>query len=323
MGVSIDMVEDRELTSQEIRELQEEVRRLAKEKNAVILAHYYQRGEVQDIADFVGDSLELSRKAANTDADIIVFCGVRFMCETAKILSPQKKVLHPNPESGCPMADMVTAEQVRKLREKHPDAEFVAYINTTADVKAEIDICVTSANAPKIIKRLDVKKIVFLPDQALGEWVARQVPEKEFVIWKGFCPPHFEFTAREVMKLKEKYPDAKVAVHPECHPKVIEIADFVGSTSQIIRYATSVDAERVIIITEVGLKHTLMKKNPNKEYIFPESMNYCGTVYCCTMKGITLPKVYETLKNEINEVELPREIIERARRPIERMLELS
>ncbi|WP_457600672.1 quinolinate synthase NadA [Hydrogenivirga sp.] len=317
------MVEDRELTSQEIRELQEEVRRLAKEKNAVILAHYYQRGEVQDIADFVGDSLELSRKAANTDADIIVFCGVRFMCETAKILSPQKKVLHPNPESGCPMADMVTAEQVRKLREKHPDAEFVAYINTTADVKAEIDICVTSANAPKIIKRLDVKKIVFLPDQALGEWVARQVPEKEFVIWKGFCPPHFEFTAREVMKLKEKYPDAKVAVHPECHPKVIEIADFVGSTSQIIRYATSVDAERVIIITEVGLKHTLMKKNPNKEYIFPESMNYCGTVYCCTMKGITLPKVYETLKNEINEVELPREIIERARRPIERMLELS
>ncbi len=323
MSVSLELTQERELSKDEIKELQEEVRRLAREKNAIILAHYYQRGEVQDIADFVGDSLELSRKAASTDADIIVFCGVRFMCETAKILSPDKKVLHPNPESGCPMADMVTAEQVKQLRRKHPDAEFVAYINTTAEVKAHVDICVTSANAPKIIKKLDAKKIVFLPDQALGEWVAKQVPEKEFVIWKGFCPPHFEFTAREVMKLKERYPDAKVAVHPECHPKVIELADFVGSTSQIIRYATSVEADRVIIITEVGLKHTLLKKNPNKEYIFPESMNYCGTVYCCTMKGITLPKVYETLKKEVNEVNLPGSVVEKARRPIERMLELS
>jgi quinolinate synthase len=323
MGISVELAQDRELTLEEIKELQEEVRRLAEEKNAVILAHYYQRPEVQDIADFVGDSLDLSRKAASTDADIIVFCGVRFMCETAKILSPQKKVLHPNPESGCPMADMVNAQQVRMLRKKHPDAEFVAYINTTAEVKAEVDLCVTSANAPKIVRKLDAKKIVFLPDQALGEWVAKQVPDKEFIIWKGFCPPHFEFTAKEVLRLKEKYPDAKVAVHPECHPKVIEMADFVGSTSQIIKYATTVDAKRVIVITEVGLKYTLMKRNPNKEYIFPESMNYCGTVYCCTMKGITLPKVYETIKKEINEVELPDEIIERAKRPIERMLELS
>ena len=323
MGVTLQMSEEKELSREEIERLQKEVRRLAEKKNAIILAHYYQRPEVQDIADFVGDSLELSRKAASTDADIIVFCGVRFMCETAKILSPQKKVLHPNPESGCPMADMITAEQVRKLREKHPDAEFVAYINTTAEVKAEVDLCVTSANAPRVIKKLSSKKIVFLPDQALGQWVAKQVPDKEFILWKGFCPPHFEFTAREVEKLKEKYPDAKVAVHPECHPKVIEMADFVGSTSQIIKYATSVEAKRVIVITEVGLKYTLMKKNPDKEYIFPESMNYCGTVYCCTMKGITLPKVYETLRDETNEVLLPEEIIERARRPIERMLQLS
>ena len=321
--VQVALKEERELTKEEIKELQEEVRKLAKEKNAVILAHYYQRPEVQDVADFVGDSLELSRKAAQTDADIIVFCGVRFMCETAKIVNPEKKVLHPNPESGCPMADMITAKQVRELREKYPDAEFVAYINTTADVKAEVDICVTSANAPKIIKKLKAKRIVFLPDQALGNWVAKQVPEKEFIIWKGFCPPHFEFTYKELLKLKERYPDAKVAVHPECHPKVIEIADFVGSTSQILKYATSVEAKRVIIVTEVGLKYTLEKINPNKEYIFPQSMNYCGTVYCCTMKGITLPKVYETLKNEINEVTLPKDIIERARRPIERMLALS
>jgi len=310
-------------THMDVKAMQEEIREMAREKRAVLLAHYYQRPEVQDIADFVGDSLELSRKAANTDADIIVFCGVRFMCETAKILSPHKKVLHPNPESGCPMADMVSAQQVRELREKHPDAEFVAYINTTAEVKAEIDLCVTSANASKIIKKLKSKKIVFLPDQALGSWIAKQVPEKEFIIWKGFCPPHFEFTARDVLKLKEKYPDAKVAAHPECHPKVIEMADFVGSTSQIIRYATSVEAKRIIVITEVGLKHTLQKKDPSREYIFPETMNYCGTVYCCTMKGITLPKVYETLKEEINEVTLPQDIIERARRPIERMLELS
>jgi len=316
-------VQEKELTSEEVRELQREVRRLAEDKNAVILAHYYQRPEVQEIADFVGDSLELSRKAASTNADMIVFCGVRFMCETAKVLNPQKKVLHPNPESGCPMADMITPEQVRKLREEHPDAQVVAYINTSAEVKAEVDVCVTSANAPKIIRRLEAKKIVFVPDQALGQWVARQVPEKEFVIWKGFCPPHFEFTAKELIRLKERYPDAKVAVHPECHPQVIELADFVGSTSQILNYATSVEAKRVIVVTEVGLKFTLQKRNPNKEYIFPESMNYCGTVYCCTMKGITLPKVYETIKNEINEVQLPHEIMERARRPIERMLELS
>ncbi len=320
---SVQLVEDKVLTTEEIKDLQQKVRDLARQKNAVILAHYYQRPEVQDVADFVGDSLDLSRKAANTDADIIVFCGVRFMCETAKILSPRKKVLHPNPESGCPMADMVSAQQVRKLRTEHPDAEFVAYINTTADVKAEVDLCVTSANAPKIISKLESKKIVFLPDQALGNWIAKQVQDKEFVIWKGFCPPHFEFTAREVQALKERYPDAKLAVHPECHPKVIELADFVGSTSQIIRYATTVDSKRVIVITEVGLKYTLQKKNPDKEYIFPETMNYCGTVYCCTMKGITLPKVYETLKEEINEVTLPPDLIERARRPIERMLRLS
>jgi quinolinate synthase len=323
MGVGFVLSQEKELSVDEIKHLQREVRRLAEEKRAVILAHYYQRPEVQDIADFIGDSLELSRRAAETDADIIVFCGVRFMCETAKILNPSKKVLHPNPESGCPMADMITADQVRILRRKYPDAVFVAYINTTADVKAEVDICVTSANAPKIIKKLEAKRVVFLPDQALGGWVAKQVPEKEFILWKGFCPPHFEFTAREVMRLKERYPDAKVAVHPECHPKVIELADFVGSTSQIIKYATSVDARRVIVITEVGLKYTLQKRNPEKEYIFPESMNYCGTVYCCTMKGITLRKVYETLKNETNEVTLPEEILVRARKPIERMLELS
>ncbi|MCS7284243.1 MAG: quinolinate synthase NadA [Hydrogenobacter thermophilus] len=311
------------LGKDELKALQEEVRKLAKEKNAVILAHYYQRPEVQDVADFIGDSLELSRKASQTDADIIVFCGVRFMCETAKIVNPTKKVLHPNPESGCPMADMITAKDVLRLKEEHPDGEVVAYVNTNAEVKAVSDVCVTSANAIRIVQKLQSKKIIFIPDQALGSWVKRHVPDKEFVIWQGFCPPHFEFTAREVQKLKEMYPDAKVAVHPECHPKVIDMADFVGSTSQIINYATTCDTNRVIVITEVGLKYTLMRKNPNKEYIFPEAMNYCGSVYCCTMKAITLPKVYETLKYELNQVILPEEIIEKAKRPILRMLELS
>ncbi|MGC8852728.1 MAG: quinolinate synthase NadA, partial [Hydrogenobacter sp.] len=254
------------MTGKDTRELQEEIKNLAKEKNAVILAHYYQRPEVQDIADFIGDSLELSRKASQTNADIIVFCGVRFMCETAKIVNPDKKVLHPNPESGCPMADTITAKDVLKLKEQHPDGEVVAYVNTSAEVKAVSDICVTSANAVKIVQKLQSKKIIFIPDQALGNWVKRHVPDKEFVIWQGFCPPHFEFTAKEVQKLKDMYPDAKVAVHPECHPKVIQMADFVGSTSQIINYATTCDARRVIVITEIGLKHTLMKRNPHKEY---------------------------------------------------------
>ena len=304
----------------DVKYLQEEIKKLASEKKAVILAHYYQRPEVQDIADFVGDSLELARKAKETDADIIVFCGVRFMCETAKILNPGKKVLHPNPESGCPMADMVTKRDIELLKEKHPDALVVSYVNTTADVKTVSDICVTSANAVNVIRKLDAKKIIFVPDQCLGQWIAKQVRDKEFIMWKGFCPPHFEFTAQEVERLKERYPDAPVAAHPECHPKVTEMADFVGSTSQIIKYATTCEADKVIVITEVGLKHTLKKKNPHKEYIFPESMNYCGTVYCCTMKGITLDKVYETLKNEINEVVLPEDVIEKAKKPIERMI---
>ncbi|MEZ0361252.1 MAG: quinolinate synthase NadA [Hydrogenobacter sp.] len=319
----LDIKRDEAIREEQIKVLQEEIRKLAKEKNAVILAHYYQRPEVQDIADFIGDSLDLSRKANQTDADLIVFCGVRFMCETAKILNPTKKVLHPNPESGCPMADMITAKDVIRLKEQHPDGEVVAYVNTNAEVKAVSDVCVTSANAVKVVQKLQSNKIIFIPDQALGNWVKKHVPEKEFIIWQGFCPPHFEFTAREVLKLKEQYPDAKVAVHPECHQKVIDLADFVGSTSQIINYATTCDAQKVIVITEVGLKYTLMKRNPNKEYIFPESMNYCGSVYCCTMKAITLSKVYETLKDELNEVILPEDIIDRAKRPLLRMLELS
>ena len=304
------------------RTLIDEINELREKKNAVILAHYYQRGEIQDIADFIGDSLELARRAQETNADIIVFAGVKFMAETAKILNPEKKVLHPNPESGCPMADMATYEGVKKLREKHPDAAVVAYVNTNADVKTLADVIVTSRNAVKVVKALKEDKIIFVPDQFLGGFVAQQVPEKEFILWKGFCPPHFNLSPEQLLELKEKYPDAKIAVHPECNTKTSEIADFVGSTSQIIEFATTCDAENVIIGTEVGLKHQLEKINPNKNYIFPVNADYCGTVHCCDMKKNTLDKIKEVLENETNEIVLPEEVIEKARKPLDRMLEI-
>ncbi|RMA92503.1 quinolinate synthase NadA [Hydrogenothermus marinus] len=299
-----------------------DINKLRKEKNAVILAHYYQRGEIQDIADFIGDSLELARKAQQTDADIIVFAGVRFMAETAKILNPGKKVLHPNPESGCPMADMATYKGVLELKKQHPDAAVVSYVNTNVDVKAVSDIIVTSRNAVKVVRSLKEDKIIFVPDQFLGSYIAKQIPEKEFILWKGFCPPHFNLTPDQLLELKEKYKDAKIAVHPECNTETVKIADFVGSTSQIIEFATTCDSENVIIGTEVGLKHQLEKINPNKNYIFPVNADYCGTVHCCDMKKNTLDKIKEVLENENNEIILDEELMEKARKPLERMLNI-
>jgi len=304
------------------KEIFEKIDKLRKEKNAVILAHFYQRGEIQDIADYVGDSLELARVAQKTDADIIIFAGVRFMAETAKILNPDKKVLHPNPESGCPMADMATYQGVLELKKKHPDAIVVSYVNTNVDVKAVSDIIVTSRNAVKVVKSLDAKKIIFVPDKFLGSFIAKQLPEKEFILWEGFCPPHFNLTPDQILELKEKYPDAKVAVHPECNSKTTEIADFVGSTSQIIEFATTCPSKNVIIGTETGLKHQLEKINPDKNYIFPEAADYCGVVHCCDMKKNTIDKIAYVLETEENEVILPEDLMERARKPLERMLSI-
>ena len=306
----------------EQNEIVEKILDLKEKKNAVLLAHYYQRGEIQDIADYVGDSLELAKKAQETDADIIVFAGVKFMAETAKILNPDKKVLHPNPESGCPMADMATMEGVINLKKQHPDAAVVSYVNTNADVKTVSDVTVTSRNAVKVVKALKEDKIIFVPDQFLGSFVAKQVPEKEFILWKGFCPPHFNLSPEQLLPLKEQYPDAKIAVHPECNTETVKIADFVGSTSQIIEYATTCDSENVIIGTEVGLKHMLEKVNPNKNYIFPVNADYCGTVHCCDMKKNTLDKILEVLDKETNEITLPEDIIEKAAKPLKRMLEI-
>jgi len=307
------------------RFLKEEILRLKREKNAVILAHYYQRPEIQDIADFVGDSLDLARKAREVSADIILFCGVHFMGETAKILNPHKKVLLPEPKAGCAMADMATKGAVLKLKEKYPNAWVVSYVNTTAEVKTVSDVCCTSANAVKIVQRVPAEEIIFVPDKGLAYHISKKVKGKKIVPFEGFCPDHYLFDADMLRKLKEKYPDAPVGVHPETPPPVQDMADFVGSTSQLLRWATSPElkADRVIVVTEIGLKYTLQKRNPDREYIFPTPQEGVGYLLCSQMKSITLEKVYETLKEEKNEVELPEDVLEKAYLPIERMLEWS
>ena len=273
--------------------LQEEILKLKEEKNAVILAHYYQRPEIQDIADFVGDSLDLARKASQTEADIILFCGVHFMGETAKILNPQKKVLLPEPKAGCAMADMATKEKVLELKKRYPTAWVVSYVNTTAEVKTVSDVCCTSANALKIIEKVPAEEIIFVPDKGLAYHVSKNVKGKRIIPFEGFCPDHYLFTANMLKTLKEKYPDAPVGVHPETPPEVQDMADFVGSTSQLLRWATSPElkADKVIVITEIGLKYTLQKTNPNREYIFPTPEEGVGYLLCSQMKSITLEKV--------------------------------
>ncbi|NPB05578.1 MAG: quinolinate synthase NadA [Aquificae bacterium] len=307
------------------RKLREEIERLKREKNAVILAHYYQRPEVQDVADFVGDSLDLARKAKEVDAEIIVFCGVHFMGETAKLLNPEKKVLMPEPKAGCAMADTATAEAVLRLKEKHPDAWVVSYVNTTAEVKAVSDVCCTSANAAGIIEKVPSKEVIFVPDKGLAYFISKKVKDKRIVPFEGFCPDHYLFTGRMLERLKERHPGAPVGVHPETPPEVQDAADFVGSTSQLLRWATdpALGADEVVIITEIGLKYQMERRNPSRRYVFPTPEEGTGYLFCPQMKSITLEKVYETLREEKNELTLPEGLVERARRPIELMLEWS
>ena len=313
------------LTPANYRELQEKILKLKREKNAVILAHYYQRPEIQDIADFVGDSLDLARKATQTEADIILFCGVHFMGETAKILNPSRKVLLPEPKAGCAMADMATQEGVLKLKEKYPNAWVVSYVNTTAAVKTVSDVCCTSANALKIIEKVPSEEIIFVPDKGLAYHISKNVKGKKIIPYEGFCPDHYLFTADMLKTLKEKYPNAPVGVHPETPPEVQDLADFVGSTSQLLRWATSQElkADAVIVVTEIGLKYTLQKVNPDRKYIFPTPEEGVGYLLCSQMKSISLEKVYETLKEEKNEITLPKEVAEKAYTPIKRMLDWS
>jgi len=292
----------------------EEITKLKKEKNAIVLVHNYQRSEIQDIADSLGDSLGLAREAAKTDARIIVFCGVRFMAETAKILSPKKMVLLPRKDAGCPMADMITAEDLRKLKEKHADAKVVSYVNTNADVKAESDICCTSANAIKVVRNIKAKKIIFTPDKNLAAYCQKFV-DKEIIPWNGYCYVHEKIRKEEVRLAKEKFPDALLLVHPECNPSVIDLADEVLSTSGMLNFAKKTDKKIFLIGTEEGLIYRLKKENPGKEFYA------AGTAKMCrNMKLTALNDVYFSLKEERYAIELPEGIIESAQKALEAML---
>ena len=299
-------------------QLVEEVLRLKEARRAIILAHNYQRPEIQDIADFVGDSLELSQKAAQTNAEVIVFCGVHFMAETASILCPDKKVLLPDANAGCPMADMITAERLREERKEHPGAQVVCYVNSSAEVKAESDICCTSANAIRIIAKLPAKDgILFVPDQYLGRFVSVRTG-KELILWPGFCPTHVRIRPEDILRLKKQHPRAKIVVHPECRPEVIQLANEVLSTGGMCRFARESEAQEIIVGTEVGIIHRLKKENPSKSF-FPASER----AICPNMKLINLEKVLWALKEMSPEVKIPEAIRLRAKEAVDRMLQAS
>lgn len=292
--------------------------KLKTKKNAIILAHNYQIGEVQDIADFVGDSLQLSIEASKAQGKIIVFCGVHFMAETAKILSPAKKVLLPDKNSGCPMADMLSATQLKKLRNEHPDAVVVCYVNSTAEVKALSDICCTSSNAVNVVKSIPKnKEIIFIPDKYLGSYVQSQTGRK-LILWNGYCPTHVMINVKEIIQLKKEHLDAVVIVHPECTPDVISIADKVASTGGMLKYIKNSKKKKFIIGTEIGILHRLKKENPAKTFYTATSKAICPN-----MKLINLEKVLWSLEDERYEIKVPEEIIQKARSAINRMIAIK
>lgn len=298
--------------------LTEKLARLKVERQAVILAHNYQIGEVQDVADFVGDSLALSQQAAGTDAQVILFAGVHFMAETAKLLCPEKTVLVPDLNAGCPMANMVTERQLAQCKKEHPDAAVVCYVNSSAAIKAMSDICCTSANAVKVVASIPTEReVLFIPDQSLGHYVSEQLG-RELILWPGYCPTHHRILAADIERLRQEHPGAKVVVHPECTTDVIALADAVASTSGILRYCEQSEAREFIIGTEIGLLHRLRKENPAKTFYPPSPLTDCPN-----MKLNTLEKLVWSLQDLVYEVSVPAEIAEKARLAIERMLELS
>jgi quinolinate synthase len=297
----------------------DKINKLKEERNAVILAHNYQLPEIQDIADFVGDSLGLSIEAARTNASLIVFCGVHFMAETAKILSPQKKVLLPDKNAGCPMADMIDAEGLIKLKAKHPDAVALCYVNTSAAVKAECDYCCTSANAEKMVRHILVKHkdIIFVPDKYLAQFVSSQVGNK-FILWNGYCPTHAGIIPEHILRAKDMHPQAKVIVHPECPPNLTALADIVTSTEGMCKYVKTAKETEFIIGTEIGIIHRMKKENPQKNF-YPAS----DKAVCPNMKRTTLEKVLWSLTDMTHEIIVPQDIANKARLAIERMLQIT
>ena len=298
--------------------LKEEILRLKKEKNAVILAHYYTTDAVQEIADYVGDSFFLSKKAKELDENIIVYCGVSFMGESAKILNSDKLVLMPDMSADCAMAHMVDLENIKKVRAEYEDVAVVCYINSTAEIKCYADVCVTSSNAVKIVKNLSNKNIFFIPDGNLGRYVAEQVPEKNVILNQGHCPVHHAMTVEELHKVKTEHPEAKFVVHPECIKALLDEADYIGSTSGIINYVAKDSSKEYIIGTEIGVLYELKKQNPDKKFYLLNQNQICHD-----MKFITLEKIYDVLANETNRVEISEARRDGALKPLERMLELG
>jgi len=299
-------------------ELKKRISELKKERNAVIIVHNYQREEIQEIADYAGDSLGLARTARNTKADIIVFCGVHFMAESAAILNPDKKVLLPVKEAGCPLADMITIQKLRRKKKEFPDAAVVCYVNSSAEIKAESDISCTSSNAIEVVKSIKNKRIIFVPDKNLGRYVKSHVPDKEIILWEGYCPTHLRLTEEDVMRAKKNYPDAEFIAHPECRPEVLKLADHVCSTQGMFDYAKSSDTKEFIVGTEGGMLYGLKKKNPGKKFYMPTAH-----LLCANMKLTTLGWVAHSLENLVYEVRVSDDVREKAKKTLERMLEIT
>ncbi|UCE37864.1 MAG: quinolinate synthase NadA [Thermoplasmata archaeon] len=295
----------------------EDIINAKKEKNAVILAHNYQIPAIQDLADFVGDSLALAVKATKVESDLIIFCGVDFMAESALILNPEKTIIHPNPKAKCPMAAMVDVEGLRMAKKKNPEATVVSYVNTTAEVKTETDICCTSANAVKVIKSIEEDTILFVPDSNLGLYAQRFLPDKKFIFWPGYCHVHQDISVAQIQDLKASYPIAEVLVHPECSPDVIDIADFVYSTEGMAKHCASSDSKEFIIGTEEGLVHRLKKENPDKTFYA------ISDAICPSMKKITLENTLDALRNLKPRIILPDEVIKKARAPLDKMVAIG
>jgi quinolinate synthase len=305
------------------KEIKEEILRLKKEKNAVILGHYYQISEIQELSDYVGDSLALAEKALNVDCDIIVFCGVHFMAETAKILNPSKKVILPDIEASCSLAESCKAEDFAKFKAQYPDHMVISYVNCSAEIKALSDLICTSGNAEKLVNSLPKdQKIIFAPDKNLGGYI-NSVTGRNMVLWNGVCMVHDAMQAEEIIKLKVKHPEAQVIAHPECNGALLKVADFVGSTKAMLNYIKKSDCQKFIVATETGILYEMKKNNPDKEFITLSDSESCACADCSYMKMNTLEKLYNCLKDETPEILMSDEMIERAKQPIIRMLDMS
>lgn len=298
--------------------LKKKIAKLKKKRNAVIIAHNYQRDEIQEIADISGDSLALAQAAVRTDAEVIVFCGVHFMAESASILNPGKKVLIPVLEAGCPLADMITSEKLRAEKKQYPEAAVVCYVNTSAEVKAESDITCTSSNAVEVVKSLKEKQIIFVPDKNLGRYVQSQVPEKEIILWEGFCPTHIRVQEEDIIKAKKLYPNAEVIAHPECKSEVLALADHICSTGGMFKYVKQSKSKEFIIATESGMLYKLQKENPDKKFYLPTQ-----NLVCANMKLITLGWVAHSLEKLVYEVRVSDEVRGKALEALEKMLKVT